>query len=118
MAESGYILPSSYVRKDLVEKVFRSPRRMNYFLQSSSKAKLRLDTGEQSLPAFRDQVIVSALPDLCWSLFRKQRIGELSSEQFLELIRQIRFRFAANVNQIARVTGLSYEEAADYLDRL
>ena len=118
MSESGYILPSSYVRKDLVENAFRSPKRMNYFLQSSSKAKLRLETGEQSLPAFKDQVIVSALPDLCWSLFRKQRIAELSPEQLLELMRQLRFRFAANVNQIARVTGLSYEDAAAYLDRV
>lgn len=118
MAESGYILPASYVRKDLVEKAFRAPKRMNYFLQSSSKAKLRLETGEQSLPAFRDQVIVSALPDLCWSLFRKQHVLELSPEQLLELMRQLRFRFAANVNQIARITGMSYEEAAAYLDRV
>jgi REP element-mobilizing transposase RayT len=118
MAESGYILPSSYVCKDLVERVFRTPRRMNYFLQSSSKAKQRLETGEQSLPAFKDQVIVSALPDLCWSLFRKQQVSELSPEQLLELMRQLRFRFAANVNQIARVTGLTYEEAAAYLDRV
>ena len=118
MAESGYILPSSYVRKDLVESVFRSPRRMNYFLQSSSKAKQRLDTGEQSLPTFKDQIIVSALPDLCWSLFRKQGVAELSQDQLLELMRQLRFRLAANVNQIARVTGMSYEEAADFLDRV
>ena len=118
MAESGYILPSSYVRKDLVEKAFVSPKRMNYFLRTSSKAKQRLEPDEQSLPAFKDQVIVSALSDLCWSLFRKQRIAELSPEQLLELMRQLRFRFAANVNQIARVTGLSYEETAAFLDRV
>lgn len=117
LSETGYILPSSYVRKDLVEKAFGSPRRMNYFLQSSSKAKMRLETGEQSLPAFKDQVIVAALPDLCWSLFRKHSVAELSGEQLVELLRQLRFRFAANVNQIARVTGLTYELVAEYLDR-
>lgn len=118
LSADGYILPCSYVRKDWVEKAFGSPRRMNYFLQSSSKAKMRLETGEQSLPAFRDQVIAAALPDLCWSLFRKQCVKELSEGQLLELLRQIRFRFAAGVNQIARVTGLSYEDAAAYLDRV
>ena len=118
MSDAGYILPSSYVRKDLVENVFGTPKRMNYFLQSSSKAKQRLETGEQSLPAFKDQVIVAALPDLCWSLFRKRQIGELSEEQMVELMRQLRFRFAANVNQIARVTGLSYEHAAAFWNRV
>lgn len=118
ICSEGYVLPSSYVCKDLVERVFVSPKRMNYFLQSSSKAKIRLESGEQNRPAFKDQVIVSALPDMCWSLFRKQQVKELSEEQLLELMRQVRFRFAANVNQIARVTGMSYENAASYLDRI
>ena len=117
MAEAGYVLPSAYVRIDMVEKIFGTPRRLNYFLQSSSKAKVRLETGERSLPTFKDQVIVAALPDLCWSLFRKQQIKELSDEQMAELMRQLRFRFAANVNQLARVTERSYEDTAAYLDR-
>ncbi len=118
LGEDGYILPSSYVRKDLVENVFGSPRRMNYFLQNSSRAKLRLETGEQILPAFKDQVIVAALSDLCRSLFRKQQVNELSEGQLVELMRQIRYRFSANVNQIARVVGVSYEDAAKLLDRV
>lgn len=117
ISDAGYILPFSYVRKDLVENAFGSPRRMNYFLQNSSKAKQRLETGELHLPAFRDQVIASSLPDLCWSLFRKQQVSQLSEDQMVELMRQLRFRFSANVNQIARVTGMSYEEAAIYMDR-
>ena len=118
MSEAGYILPSSYVRKDLVERVFGTPRRLNYFLQSSSKAKVRLETGEQSLPTFKDQLLIAALPDLCWSLFRKQHVKELSDDQMAELMRQLRYRFAANVNQLARVTELTYEETAAYLDRV
>lgn len=118
ISAEGYILPSSYICKDLVERTFRSPKRMNYFLQSSSKAKIQLESGEQNRPAFKDQVILSALPDMCWSLFRKQRFDELTDEQLLEIMRQVRFRFAANVNQIARVTGMSYEDAAAYLDRI
>lgn len=118
LGEDGYILPSSYVRKDLVENVFGSTRRMNYFLQNSSRAKLRLETGEQILPAFKDQVIVAALSDLCRSLFRKQQVNELSEGQLVELMRQIRYRFSANVNQIARVVGVSYEDAAKLLDRV
>lgn len=118
MSDAGYVLPSSYVRKDLVEGVFRSPMRMIYFLRSSSKARLRLEIGEQSLPAFKDQVMAAALPDLCWSLYRKGTVGELSEEQLVELLRQLRFRFSASVSQVARVTGLSYERVAAFLDRV
>lgn len=116
VGEAGYILPESYVNIKYVESIFRTPKRMNYFLTNSSKARQRIETSEESLPAFRDQTILGALPDLYRSLFQKQRFEDLSPEQQLEALRQIRFRFCANVNQIARVTGLSYEEAAKLLD--
>ena len=116
VGEAGYILPESYVNIKYVEKLFRTPKRMNYFLTNSSKARQRIETSEESLPAFRDQTILGALPDLYRSLFQKQRFEDLSPEQQVEALRQIRFRFCANVNQIARVTGLSYEAAAKLLD--
>ena len=112
----GYIVPDSYVRTEWVEALYRTPRRMNYFLQTSSKAKVRLEA-EDAMPSFRDQVILSALPDLCQSLFRKGSVAELGEEQLVELMRQLRFRFSANVNQVARVTGVTYERAAALLDR-
>ena len=118
VCDAGYVLPDSYVRKDIVERAYRTPRRMNYFLQNSSKAKQRLEMEDSNLPAFRDQVILAAVPDLCHSLFRKRSAEELSEEQMVELLRQLRFRFSAGANQLARVTGLSYAEAAKYLDRL
>ena len=118
MADAGYVLPSAYVRKDLVEKIFRTPKRYNYFLRSSSKARVKLEAGEQSRPTFKDQVIASALPDLCSSLFRKQQVKELSDEQMVELMHQLCFRFAANAHQLARVMGLTYEQAAAYMDRV
>jgi len=98
-----------------VETLFRKPTRMNYFLASSSKARKRLES-EEHLPAFRDQIILAALPDLCRSLFGKDMFQELLPEERTELMRQIRFRFSADVNQIARVCGLSYAEAARVID--
>lgn len=115
--DMGYVCPESYVRKELVEKVYRSPRRMLFFLNNSSKAKLRLEIGEQNIPAFRDQVILAAVPDLCMSLFKKRGPGDLNESELTELLRQLRYRFSAGANQLARVTGISYEQAAKYLDR-
>ncbi|MCR4860641.1 MAG: hypothetical protein K5910_08270 [Bacteroidales bacterium] len=85
---------------------------MNYFLMSSSKVRQRFERSEDQHPAFRDQVILNALPDLYRSLFHKQDFKDLSDGQRIETLRQIRFRFCANINQIARVTGLPCEEAA------
>ena len=118
IGEAGFILPSSFVRKDIVEDVFWSPRRMNYFLQNSSKAKQRLAVVDANMPAFRDQVIQPAVPDLCYSLFQKRSVKELTEVQKVELLRQLRYRFSAGANQLARVTGLQYEEAAKFLDRV
>lgn len=117
LGDDGYILPESYVKVSFIESLFRNPKRMNYFLLNSSKAK-RILSNEASLPAFRDQVIIPATRDLCQSLFRKTSLHDLSDNQTSELLKQLRYRFSANIDQLARVVGLSYEEVVRLLDRL
>lgn len=116
ISDAGYVLPESYVDVKRVESIFRNPRRMQYFLNSSSKARKRLESEEENLPAFRDQVILNALPDLLQSLFQKSTFKSLSVKEQAEALRQIRFRFSAGVHQVARVCGISYAEAARLLD--
>lgn len=111
----GFILPREYVDVRSVEALYRTPKRMNYFLLTSSKARKRLESAEH-LPAFRDQTILAALPDLCRSLFGKESFFSLSAQEQKEFMRQLRFRFSADLNQIARVCGLTYAEAARFLD--
>ena len=113
--QEGFIFPQEYVGVAEVENLFRSARRMNFFLVSSSKARKRLES-EEHLPAFRDQVILAALPDLYRNLFGKESFDSLVPDEQAECMRQIRFRFSADVNQIARVCGLSYAEAARIID--
>ena len=115
IGDDGYILPQSYVNVTFVETCYRTPKRMNWFLANSSKAKKRLEADDH-LPAFRDQVIFAALPDLCQSLFGKRSFSELNENEQKECVRQIRFRFSSHVNQIARVCDLSYEEVARMMD--
>ena len=116
--EEGYIDPRSYVNILTVESIFRNPKRMNYFFSSSSKARKRIETSENNLPAFLDQTISAALPDLCRSLFGKQSFKSLKIDEKTELARQIKFRFSADANQIARVCGITYADAAQLLDRI
>lgn len=115
MNPDGYILPQNYVDTSAVEKLYRTPQRLNYFLNNSSKAKKRLSIDE-NLPAFKDQTLLAALPDLCRSLFQKESFRQLTDREQAEFARQIRFRFSADATQIARVCGVSYADAARLLD--
>ncbi len=116
LSERGFVLPESYVDVNHVEYVFRSPKRMQYFLNSSSKARKRLEAEDERLPAFRDQVILGAMPDLLQSLFQKSAFGALTAGEQAETLRQVRFRFSAGMHQAARVCGISYADAAWLLD--
>lgn len=64
----GYILPESIIQVGLVERLYKTPSRMNYFLNASSKAKKAL---EQEGVSFRDQLIQEAMKDLQVSLGKK-----------------------------------------------
>ena len=116
IGQDGYILPQNYVDCKGVETLFRTPQRLNYFLNSSSKARKRLEYSDSNLPAFRDQTILVSLPDLLRSLFHKESFAQLQPEEQVEFARQIRFRFSADATQIARVCGITYTQAAQLLD--
>ena len=112
----GFILPDSYVPVKFVESVFRTPKRMNYFLMNSSKAKRRMADQEKSLlPSFKDQVIAAAIPDICKCLFRKYSTGELEPSEMAILVAEIKWRFSADPNQIARVLGIGYSDVVRFL---
>ena len=116
IGDDGYVLPSSYIKTDFVEQLFRRPSRMDYFLRNTSKAKKRLETGSDTQPSFKDQTILTALPELCRALFGASSFRELSDSQKTELLRQLRYRFSSNVHQLARIVGVTYDEAARLMD--
>ena len=118
LTDGDYIDPFSFsfVSIRFVEQLFVSPSRYNYFLQSSSKARLRLQ--ESALPSFRDQNILAGVQDLCQSLFRKHTLKELSSEETGELLRQLHFRFSADPAQLARVLEMPYDQVVRLLDSM
>ena len=113
---NGHILPTSFVKRELVESIFKTPRRMHFFLVNSSKAKSRIENREAHIPSFKDQSLYLFLTDLCRSLFNQDKIDMLQREQQAEVIRQIRYRFSADVAQISRITGIPYEDVCRSID--
>lgn len=118
LGPNGFILPSSYVPAKRVEALFRTPSRYQFFLTNSSKARSYAEPGEQALPSFLDQSIISGMKDLCRSLFQGTSIRDLSEEQARILVKQLKYRYSADVNQLARVTGWTYEKVCTLLDTL
>ena len=116
VGEDGYILPESYVPVHLVESIFRTPKRMEFFFRNTSKAKRREEFNGNSLPSFRDQVLYAAIPDICRTLFGQNGVTELNQEQRVELVRQLIRRFSSDVRQIARVISIPAEEVARLMD--
>ena len=117
VGDDGYILPDSYVDVEMVQNLYHTPKRMNYFLVNSSKAKRRLDAKDNA-PNFRDQVILPAIGDLCQSLFQKSSLEALTQDELAELLKQLRYRFSSHANQLARVTGIPYQKVVDLLDKV
>ena len=109
----GFVNPCSYTYTRLVESVFRTPKRMNFFLQNSSKAKK-----VNEAPSFNDQLVLMGLKGLCSSLFRKESLTDLSENQISELLKQLRYRFSSDPNQLARVVGFSYEDVCRLLEKI
>ena len=89
---------------------------MMYFLQNSSKARVRLETITQEGPSFRDQVVQAAMNDLCRTLYRKDYVQSLSDLEKTEILKQTRYRFSSNINQLARVSGLTYDTVTRLLE--
>ena len=109
--ESGYISPSSYVSTAFVESIFRTPNRMNYFLRTSSKARLVCES-----PSFSDQVLISALKDLCTSLYKTTKFSFLGDAQKSQILKQMHFRFSADPNQLSRVCELPYDTVCTLME--
>ena len=114
ITEKGVISPASYVPINFVENLFRTPNRFQYYLSKSSKARKRLSN--EALPSFRDQIILAGLSDLCYTLYKKNGMEELSEVEKGEILRQLRYRFSADVAQLSRVTGIQYPDACRLLD--
>ena len=113
VCNDGYVVPQSYVCIDFVEKLFCTPTRMDYFLKNSSKSRCSL---EQTAPSFRDQVLLEAAKDLATSVFHKQ-FGVMNDNEKSEYLKTIRWRFSADINQICRILGISYQQASELLDK-
>ena len=112
----GYVEPESYIRKDLVEKIFRSARSFEYFLSTSSR-DLRKDSSEEpKLFVFSDTLVLAGVNEILEKRYESLYVSELSEFNRTKLILELRKLFNAPPKQIARVLGLPLREVVNSLN--
>lgn len=112
----GYVEPESYVRKGLVEKIFRSARSFEYFLSTSSRDLRRDFSEEPKLFIFSDSLVLSGVNEILEKRYESLDVSELSEFNRTKLILELRKQFNAPPKQLARVLGLSLREVVNSLN--
>lgn len=112
----GYVEPESYIRKDLVEKIFRSARSFEYFLSTSSR-DMKQDSSEGSrLVVFSDTIVLAGVNEILEKRYESLGVSELSELNRTKLILELRKVFNAPPKQLARVLGLTLREVVNALN--
>jgi len=111
---SGYVCPHSYVALEFVQQLFRTPKRLGYFLSRRKNTHEIIERSGMSI--FRDQVVMNAIPDILRTRFSKEAVSELSASEMVELVFEMKYRFHSNSKQVARVTGLSVDVAEKLIE--
>ena len=114
IGDEGFILPCCYVPVKYEESLFKTPKRYSYFLNTSSKAKMRLEKAEA--PSFSDHLVKAGMTNLIQSLFRKSSIIDLNDGQKAELMRQVQRRFSSDESQLVRISGLPTDEISHLIN--
>ena len=112
----GYVEPESYIRKDLVEKIFRSARSFEYFLSTSSREQRRDSSEESKLFVFSDTLVLAGVNEILEKRYESLDVSELSEFNRTKLILELRKLFNAPPKQIARVLGLPLREVVNSLN--
>ena len=112
VCSSGYVLPESYVDADAVERCYGSCRSFEYFLSSS----LAVRRGLNEIVTFSDAVLKAAVAELLEKKYSVADVSELDDFLKAHLVRDLKSRFGASTQQLARVVGMTLREVLRCLE--
>jgi len=110
----GVIMPDEFVASQIVEKLFRTPRSMGYFMGKSSE-EIEEKSGQLSLLTIPWTEMRQNKEILCLEMFGTKSIRGLDTRQRLKLARALKSKYNCSPRQIARLSGLVYEEVRELL---
>lgn len=103
---SGYVIPQSYIAVEEAERCFGSSRSFEYFLSSSLTAR----KGVNENVTFSDAVLKAAMVELLEKKYLVSDVSELDDFLRSHLVRDLKQRFGAPTQQLARVIGMRLSE--------
>lgn len=106
VCSSGYVIPESYIDVGEVEKCFGTSRSFEYFLSSSLSVRKSISENV----TFSDAVLEAAMGELLDKKYDVSDVSELDGFLRSHLVRDLKSRFGAPTQQLARVVGMSLKE--------
>ena len=106
----GIFSPDEYVAVDLVEKIFRTQKSFNYFLCVSKEDVVESRGGSISRLSLPLQEIRQRKTEVCLELFGEISLRKLGTQERIMLAKTLKARYNCSLKQIARVSGLIYDE--------
>lgn len=108
--QEGYIADSSFVRNDIVEKIFQnSGRAFLFYLGTCNDAKMEYDMACKPLLRVNDTELSGIAESLASSRFNGKSISELSTQSRCLLIKNLFFNNKTSIPQLSRILGISRE---------
>lgn len=109
------ISPLEYVRYDIVEKLFKTPRAYFYFLSQAKEDEFERKIGEYSKLSMTIQEMRQNRMEMSQMLFGTKELRGLNVEQRLHLARNLKRKYHSSAEQILRSCGLKISECKDLL---
>ena len=111
----GLVEPKLYVSVDIVEKVFRTHRSYNYFLNITKYVDVESVGGFVSHLTIPLIELRSLRKQLSEELFGNPNLRELDMGQRIRLAKMLKARYKSSPKQIAKACGLVYDEVREML---
>lgn len=103
----GMILPSCYVKTDMVENIYKYPAWLMSALSRKIENDVEVSFGIADQVTVTDQELITQMNELIRLEFGRSSIFQLTMEERIRLCPLLKRNFRAGVKQIARVTRLS-----------
>ena len=114
--ETGLIILESFVRSDIVEKVYRnSGKSFLYYIGCCNDAKMEYEFAFRPQIRVNDMDLLAVAEQLASSRFSGKSLADLSSSDKCKMIKYLYFNNKTSVPQLSRILGLPREIVAQVL---
>ena len=109
------VFPGEYVAYEIVEQIYKTCKSFNFFLCICKEEDVDARGGSLSHLSIPMQEMRQHKNELCLSMLGTKSIKKLDTKQRIHLARAMKARYNSSLKQIARLSGLVYDEVRNML---